>query len=48
MDYFFCFQTSTKANQEFRGIAYRAGLLHRENLWRIETGSADRNDERLS
>lgn len=42
------FQAAAEADQELRGVAHRAGLLHREDLRRPEAGAADRNDERLS
>lgn len=42
------FQAAAKTDQELGGIAHRAGLLHREDLRRVEASAADRNDERLS
>lgn len=42
------FQAAAKTDQEFCGVAYRAGLLHREDLRCAETSATDWNDERLS
>lgn len=42
------FQTDVEADQELGRVAHRAGLLHREDLRRVEASAADRNDERLS
>lgn len=42
------FQAVAETDQKFCGIAYRAGLFHREDLRRAETSATDWNDERLS
>lgn len=44
----FLFQTVAEADKELGRVAHCAGLLHREDLRRVEAGAANRDDERLS
>lgn len=43
-----CAQAIVEANQKFCGISHRIGLFDGKDLRRLEAGSTDRDDERLS
>lgn len=44
----FCFQAAAEADKELGRVAHCTGLLHGEDLRRVEAGAANRDDERLS